>query len=88
MDKKQWYVYLLECRDGSYYTGVTNDMDKRMKMHAKGNGSKYVRQKGFSRLLYCYPCLGKSEACKEEYKIKQLSRCEKIEWFNQNKTCN
>jgi len=46
--KKQWYVYILECEDGSFYTGVTNDVDKRMKAHADGKrGSKYVYNKGF-----------------------------------------
>ena len=38
--KKQWYVYILECQDGSFYTGVTNDVDARMKAHTEGKGSK------------------------------------------------
>ena len=44
---KKWYVYILECQDGSFYTGVTNDVDARMKAHAEGKGSKYVYRKGF-----------------------------------------
>jgi len=78
-----WFVYLLECCDGSFYTGVTNDVDKRMEAHASGRGSKYVYSRGFKRLLYVRPCRDRSEACRSEYEIKQLSHNEKIEWFNQ-----
>ena len=82
MKGEQWFVYILECSDGSYYTGVTNDLDKRMKTHAEGKGSKYVCQKGFKQLLKSKQCENKSDACKCEYKIKQLPRKEKLGWFN------
>jgi len=80
--KQKWFVYLLECLDGSYYAGVTTDVDKRMNAHAEGKGSKYVYGKGFKRLIAAIPCKSKSESCKAEYKIKQLSKKEKLEWFN------
>jgi len=76
-----WYVYILECCDGSFYTGVTNDLNKRMKAHAEGKGSKYVYKKGFKKLLTAKPCKNKSDACKAEYQIKQLPRNEKLSWF-------
>jgi putative endonuclease len=76
-----WYVYLLECCDGSYYTGVTTDLDARMKAHSCGKGSKYVFRKGFSRLLKSQICKDKSEACKFEYAIKQLPKNMKLDWF-------
>lgn len=79
--EKQWCVYILECGDGSYYTGVTNDVDARMKAHAEGKGSKYVYQKGFRKLLFVRPCDSKSDACKCEYEIKKLPRGEKLGWF-------
>ena len=79
--KKQWCVYILECEDGSFYTGVTNNVDARMKAHAEGRGSKYVYKKGFKKLLKAKPCKDRSEACKCEYAIKQLSRSEKLGWF-------
>ncbi len=79
--EKKWCVYLLECRDGSYYTGVTNDIEKRMAAHKNGSGSKYVRRKGFNQLIAWNYCKDKSDACKAEYAIKQLSRNEKREWF-------
>ena len=80
--KKQWYVYLLECQDGSFYTGVTNDIDVRMKAHAEGNGSKYVYKKGFKKILRAKLCKDRSCACKREYEIKQLPRNKKLGWFD------
>lgn len=80
--EKIWYVYILECGDGSFYTGVTNDVDARMKAHASGKGSKYVAKKGFIKLLRAKDCLNKSDACKCEYIIKQLPRKEKLNWFD------
>ena len=79
---KQWFVYILECGDGSYYTGVTTDVDARMKAHAEGKGSKYVYKKGFKKLLFAKPCKDKSDACRCEYAIKQLPRSEKLGWFS------
>ncbi|MBR9701711.1 GIY-YIG nuclease family protein [Candidatus Pacearchaeota archaeon] len=79
--KSQWFVYILECQDGSFYTGVTTDVDKRMKAHAEGKGSKYVYRKGFKKLLFAKPCDSKSDACKCEYEIRQLPKNQKLGWF-------
>jgi len=79
---KQWHVYLLECKDGSFYTGVTNDLDKRMKAHAHNKGSKYVMKKGFKCLLISKECKDRSDAQKAEYQIKQLYKWDKLDWFN------
>jgi putative endonuclease len=68
--------------DGSFYTGVTNDLDKRMKTQAEGKGSKYVRRKRFKKLLREKQCKSKSDAHKAEYKIKQLPKWQKLDWFN------
>ncbi|MBT3397488.1 GIY-YIG nuclease family protein [archaeon] len=84
MEEKAWFVYILECQDGSFYTGVTNDLDKRMKTHAEGKGSKYVNRKGFKCLLRSKECTDKSDAHKAEYQIKQLPKWEKLEWFQNN----
>ncbi len=80
--EKQWCVYILECQDGSFYTGVTNDVDARMKVHASGKGSKCVARKGFKKLLRVKTCNDKSDACKCEYAIKQLHRSQKLDWFD------
>ncbi len=79
--EKQWYVYILECQDGTFYTGVTNDLDSRMNAHANGKGSKYVYKKGFKQLLKAKLCKNKSDACKCEYEIKKLPRNKKLNWF-------
>ena len=80
--EKEWCVYILECQDGSFYTGVSNDVEARMKVHASGKGSKYVCKKGFKELLRVKYCESHSDACKCEYAIKQLPRSEKLSWFD------
>lgn len=80
--KKDWYVYLLECSDSSFYTGVTNDIELRMKAHSTGKGSKYVYSHGFKKLLKTKLCKNKSDAYKCEYVIKQLPRERKLIWFD------
>ena len=82
MVEKAWFVYVLECLDGTYYTGITNDLEKRMKAHSSGKGSSYVKSKGFCKLLESKKCLDRSEALKLEYKIKQLPKEEKLEFFD------
>ncbi len=76
-----WFVYILECYDESLYTGITNDLEKRMLTHKKGKGSKYVRAKRFKTILHAISVTDKSEAAKMEYKIKQLERNDKITFF-------
>ena len=82
MVEKVWFVYILECKNGSYYTGVTNDIENRMKVHASGKGSKYVAKNGFSHLIAKLECKDKSNACKLEYAIKQLPKSEKLKTFD------
>lgn len=82
--KACWYVYLVQCKDNSLYTGVTNNLQKRMLAHESGRGSKYVKAKGFRQLLRFKECENKIEAQKTEYKIKQFkSQSEKLNWFVQ-----
>ena len=60
MQQKNWCVYILECLDGSYYTGITNNIEKRMNAHKSGKGSKYIKAKGFGHLIcssYIFFCL-------------------------------
>ena len=78
---KQWVVYILQCLDGTYYTGVTNDVENRMKVHKSGKGSKYVARHGFSHLIATKVCKDKSDACKAEYWVKKMPRNEKVDWF-------
>jgi putative endonuclease len=77
-----FFVYMLRCRDGSLYTGITNDLKKRMEQHSRGRGSKYVRARRPFRLVYTEDAGDKSSALKREIEIKRLSRQEKIRLLN------
>ncbi|MBP5295220.1 MAG: GIY-YIG nuclease family protein [Lachnospiraceae bacterium] len=71
------YTYMLECSDGSYYTGWTNDLRKRVKTHKAGKGGKYTRSRLPVRLVY-YECYEeKRDARSREVHLKQLSHAEK-----------
>lgn len=71
------FVYIIECSDGSYYTGITKDLDIRMKQHSNGTGSKYVRGRRPFRLVYFELQESRSRAMKREREIKKLSRMRK-----------
>ena len=74
---KQWFVYILRCGDGTLYTGITNDIEKRFKAHSSGKGAKYTRGRGPLDLVYREACVDHSAALKREAEIKKLSREEK-----------
>lgn len=67
-----WFVYLIECEDGSLYTGVAVDVQKRYAQHASGKGARYTRSHPPRRLLAHFPHPDRSSALKAEYAIKQL----------------
>ncbi|MFB5663738.1 GIY-YIG nuclease family protein [Alteribacillus sp. HJP-4] len=77
MEKTEHYVYVLECADGSYYTGYTNDIEKRLSVHESGKGAKYTRGRGPFKLIYQQGYTTKKEALQAEYMMKQLSRAAK-----------
>ncbi len=79
-----YYTYIVECADKSLYTGFTDDPDKRMAAHNAGEGAKYTRSRRPVELKYFEEFETKSEACRREYAIKQLSRDKKL-WLIQNK---
>lgn len=70
-------VYILECSDGSLYTGYTNDLAKRLKMHEQGKGAKYTRGRGPLKLRFHQVFSTKQEAMQIEYRIKKLTRFQK-----------
>ena len=72
-----WFVYLLRCVDGSLYTGITNDVPRRLKQHNAGTASRYTRSRLPAVLVYQEPQAGHSHALKRELAIKGLSRQEK-----------
>jgi len=50
--KSKYYVYILQCKDGTYYTGYTNNLEERIKLHNKGDRAKYVKGRGLVKLVY------------------------------------
>ncbi len=72
------YVYMLRCRDGSLYTGWTNDVQHRLAMHQQGRGAKYTRGRGPVVLVYTEELPDKGAALKREAAIKKLTRAEKL----------
>ena len=72
-----WFVYVLECQDGSLYTGVAVDVDKRYAQHAAGKGARYTRSHPPRKLLARFEHPDRSSALKAEYAIKQLSAAAK-----------
>ena len=79
-----WYVYILECSDGTLYTGITTDLDKRLKTHNNGKGAKYTKTRLPVALKASFEAEDRSKASKEEYRIKQLTRKEKLKMINGN----
>jgi putative endonuclease len=77
-----WIVYILECADKSLYTGITNDLDRRMAEHEAGKGAKYTKGRGPFRLIYSETCQGRAEASRRETAIKLLSRGKKLQLFS------
>ena len=72
-----WYLYILRCGDGTLYTGITTDVERRLEAHRQGRGAKYTRGRGPLELEYQEECDTHSEALKREYAVKQLPRDEK-----------
>lgn len=73
-----WAVYILKCGDGTLYTGISNDVDKRIKVHNAGKGAKYTRVRLPVTLAYQEPAADRSSASKRESALKKLSRTEKL----------
>lgn len=73
-----WYLYILQCGDGSLYTGITTDVEKRLEAHRSGKGAKYTRGRSPLELKYREGRGTHSDALKRELEIKHLSREEKL----------
>ena len=72
------YTYIVKCSDGTYYTGWTNNLEKRIKSHNAGTGAKYTRPRLPVTLVYYEAFPTKQEAMRREYAIKQLSHQQKL----------
>lgn len=78
MMSREWLVYLLRCRDGSLYTGITNDLVRRLASHRAGKGSAYVRARLPVRVVYRESHPDRPAALRREAAIKRLTRAEKL----------
>ena len=73
-----WFVYIVECRDGSLYTGITTDLKKRIAAHNAGAGAKYTAARRPVRLCYHEPAPSRGTASQREITIKRLNRASKL----------
>ena len=74
----KWYIYIVECSDGTLYTGISKNINKRIREHDLGVGSKYTRGRRPVKLLAKWDCADKSYASKMECRIKGLNRESKL----------
>lgn len=77
-DVPRWNVYMLRCRDGTLYTGATNNLERRVATHNRGRGAAYTRARLPVALVWSEPALDKSAALRREAALKRLSRAEKL----------
>ena len=73
-----WVVYVLVCRDGTLYTGITNDLPRRLRVHAAGQGGAYTRARRPVRLVFVEGQAGRGAALRREAAVKRLSRAAKL----------
>ena len=78
-----WKLYILRCGDGTLYTGITTDVEKRLEAHRAGKGAKYTRGRAPLELVYREECGDHSAALKREIEIKKLARDEKEQLISQ-----
>jgi putative endonuclease len=74
----EWSLYIAECMDGTYYTGIAKDVEKRLEVHNSGKGSKYTASHGPVKLIFQEPQGDYSAALRREYQVKTLSKERKI----------
>lgn len=79
------YTYILKCADDTLYCGWTNDLEKRLKAHNEGKGAKYTKSRLPVALVYYEEFETKIEAQRREYRIKRLTRCEKLKLISSQK---
>lgn len=78
---ENWYLYILRCGDGTLYTGITTDVEKRLAVHRSGKGAKYTRGRQPLELVYRELCENHSQALRRELEVKKLTRREKEALF-------
>jgi putative endonuclease len=82
--KSKYGVYIVECKNGTYYTGYTNNLENRIKLHNKGYGAKYLRGKGPVKLVYWKKFKTQKAAMCEEIRIKELRKEQKVKLIEES----
>ncbi len=83
--RRTWYVYLLECADGTLYTGISVDPERRLRQHNAGRGARYTRTRRPVRLLGSLPVCGRGEALRLERRVKRFCPRRKRAFFANKK---
>lgn len=73
----KWSLYILKCSDGTFYTGITTDLERRLKMHQAGKASRYTRTRGPVEMLYSEECGNRSSALIRECEVKEWPKTKK-----------
>ncbi|MED3624615.1 GIY-YIG nuclease family protein [Neobacillus thermocopriae] len=82
MANHEHYFYVLTCKDGSLYGGYTNNLERRIRQHNEGKGAKYTRGRGPVRLTFFKSFDNKTDALREEYYFKRMTRRKKLEYLS------
>ena len=77
-NSRPWFVYILECKNKSFYTGITSNLERRLREHLKGRGGHYTRTFGAVRFVYTEECPSREEALRREIEIKTWPRAKKL----------
>ena len=80
--ENMYFVYLIECRDGSLYAGITTDVKRRLEEHKSGKGGRYTRAKGVKKIIHTEEYPNRSSALKREAEIKKWKREKKVALFS------
>ena len=80
--RDKWFLYILKCADGSFYTGITKDIERRFKMHSSGEASRYTRTRRPVKLLYQELCGSRTQALVRECKVKAFPKERKLALIN------
>lgn len=81
--REKWFLYILKCVDGSLYTGITKDLERRFQMHSEGKAARYTRTRRPLEIIYKETCRTRTEALVRECAVKALSKARKLALIGQ-----
>ena len=81
-----WTVYILRCADGTLYTGITNDLERRISEHQSGQGAKYTKGRGPFEIVFNEPHRNRADASRREVEVKSMNRVQKLKLVTGNES--